>query len=709
MTSVFIVRPFGTKPVTVKGSDGKDTSVDVDFDEVERVLIGPALAQNGLRGVTTGAIAEAGNIRFDMFQMLITHDLVIADISIDNANVFYELGIRHGLRPKGTILLRFPTSGKDVPFDLKTDRYIEYDREKPAGAVGLLARSIKDTVSAMRGMDPKPDSPVFLLLPELDEPDPAKLIVVPREFQEAVERAENDPIKGEPMLALLGEEAKRSYWAREGLRLVGLAQRRIKSFKAALRSWEFIRSDLPNDVEANLQLATIFQRLGDFDSASQACRRVLDSESAKRGDRADARSQLARNEKASWVADFKTIGADKARRQQALGDSRLVSAFEGYMAGFAEDLNTYYSGINALGLLTVIVKLAEIEKETWNGNFASEEEAAAALRQYQTRLNDLRGAMRVSLDSAGQQSVRTGKKDEWLPPSEAQYKLLTADKAGLVKAAYNAAKNAGGKKFPVDSEAEQVAIFGSLGIFPENVRTALEALGVQTPPPGAATGTVAEVSTAQINKAAPSLPPRDRVIVATGHRVDAAGRQSARFPNTRECIDKAKAWLREVVEAEKTQTRGAISGIAGAASGTDLLFHEVCGELGIKTKVVLPIPAPDYSRDSVADGGPDWVEKFNGLVNANPPVFLGDDADLPVWASTIPQYGVYQRGNIFMMESALLAPNADVTLLALWNGKAGDGPGGTADMVQLAKDEGAKTCVKDSSELFGLPGSGTAG
>jgi hypothetical protein len=709
MTSVFIVRPFGTKPVTVKGNDGKDASVDFDFDEVERVLIAPALAQNGLQGVTTGAIAEAGNIRFDMFQMLITHDLVIADISIDNANVFYELGIRHGLRPKGTILLRFPTSGKDAPFDLKTDRYIEYDREKPVGAVDLLARSIKDTVNALRSMDPKPDSPVFLLLPELDEPDPAKLIVIPREFQEAVERAENDPIKGEPMLALLGEEAKRSYWAREGLRLVGLAQRRMKSFKAALHSWEFIRRDLPNDVESNLQLATIFQRFGNLDSASQACRRVLDNKSAERRDRADATSQLARNEKASWLADFKTIEADKARRQQALTDSRLISAFEGYMTGFAVDLNTYYPGVNALGLLTVIVKLAEMEPDTWTARYGSEDEAATALRQYQTRLNDLRGAMRVSLDSAKQESARTGNKDEWLPPSEAQYKLLTADKAGVVKAAYNAAKNAGGNKFAAQSEAEQVAIFGSLGIFPENVRTALETLGVQTPASGAGAGAVAEVSTAQINKVAPSSPPRDRVIVATGHRVDAPGRPSARFPNTKECIDKTKAWLREVVEAEKTQTRGAIWGIAGAASGTDLLFHEVCGELGIRTVVVLPIPAPDYRRDSVADGGPDWVEKFNRLVNANPPVFLSDDADLPVWASTIPQYGVYQRGNIFMMESALLAPNADVTLLSLWNGKAGDGPGGTADMVQLAKDEGAKTCVKDSSELFGLPGGNAAG
>ena len=55
-----------------------------------------------------------------------------------------------------------------------------------------------------------------------------------------------------------------------------------------------------------------------------------------------------------------------------------------------------------------------------------------------------------------------------------------------------------------------------------------------------------------------------------------------------------------------------------------------------------------------------------------------------------------------MIEDALLRPNADVTLLALWNGKAGDGPGGTQDMVKLAEAHGAKVCIKNSDELFGL-------
>src|SRR6516165_9654346 len=140
MTNVFIVRPFGKKSVLIK-KDGKDISVEVNFDEIDSSLIQKALERNGLVGQTTAEIAQAGNIRLDMFQMLIAYDLVIADISIDNANVFYELGIRHGLRPKGTILIRFSTPGKDVPFDLKTDRYVPYKREDPPAAIGLLSQS----------------------------------------------------------------------------------------------------------------------------------------------------------------------------------------------------------------------------------------------------------------------------------------------------------------------------------------------------------------------------------------------------------------------------------------------------------------------------------------------------------------------------------------------------------------------------------------
>jgi hypothetical protein len=694
MTSVFIVRPFGKKPVPMKDKDGKDASVEVDFDEIDRSLIQAALAKNGLIGQTTGVIAQAGNIRVDMFQMLIAYDLVIADMSIHNANVFYELGIRHGLRPNGTILIRFE-SGGDVPFDLKTDRYITYDRDKPAAAVDLLTQSIKDTIIAMQSQDRRPDSPVFLLLPELAPPDPAKLLVVPKEFQQAVAKAESDAQNGRTMLALLAEEAKQTPWGREGVRWVALAQRRIRHFPAALESWEYIRKDLPEDVEANVQLATVLQRLGDLVSASQACQRVLDNPAADRKWRADARSQLARNKKASWVADFSALAKEEERRAQAISDSRLTDAFEGYMAGFREDLNDYYSGINALGLLTAILKLAEKEPAAWAGCYRTAKRASDALDEFRERLAYIRGAVEVSLDNADQRAKSNNQPDDWLPASQAQYALLAEDNPEYVRSEYKKAKIAGKNSFSVDSEAQQVGIFKALGLLPENCAAALDALGVPTAPAAA------------LANAAPPAQTLDRVIVGTGHRVDAKDRQPPRFPNTPECIGKVKDWLRERIAVEKAAiagTTGSTTGIAGAANGFDLLFHEVCGELGVPTTVVLPIPKVDYQFQSVSDGGPDWVDRFKRLIAAKPPIILSDSASMPIWAASIANYSVFQRSNIWVMKEALFRPNANVTLLALSNGTAGDGPGGTQDMIELAKTQGAQVYIQNAGELFGLPG-----
>ena len=100
--------------------------------EVEEKLIAPALEPAGIEGRTTGEITRQGNIREDMFRLLVLSDIVIADVSIYNANVFYELGIRHGLRDRHTLLIRAKGSKDKYPFDLQTDRYFQYDPAEPA-------------------------------------------------------------------------------------------------------------------------------------------------------------------------------------------------------------------------------------------------------------------------------------------------------------------------------------------------------------------------------------------------------------------------------------------------------------------------------------------------------------------------------------------------------------------------------------------------
>jgi len=94
----FIIRPFGKKK-DLKGNE-------IDFDQVANDLIGPALGAIGAEGRETLDIFESGNIHADMFRRLLTADIIVVDLSISNANVYYELGIRHALREHGTVMIR---------------------------------------------------------------------------------------------------------------------------------------------------------------------------------------------------------------------------------------------------------------------------------------------------------------------------------------------------------------------------------------------------------------------------------------------------------------------------------------------------------------------------------------------------------------------------------------------------------------------------
>jgi hypothetical protein len=54
-------------------------------------------------------------------------------------------------------------------------------------------------------------------------------------------------------------------------------------------------------------------------------------------------------------------------------------------------------------------------------------------------------------------------------------------------------------------------------------------------------------------------------------------------------------------------------GIAGGASGGDILFHEICAELGIPTRLLLALPRDPFIEESVAPAKGDWTKRFDRL------------------------------------------------------------------------------------------------
>jgi len=112
----FVVMPFGKK-------EGFDGTV-IDFNAIYQQLIKPALEEAGFDPFRADEETTTGDILTDMFQELLLADLAICDLSIDNANVFYELGIRHAFRKRGIVHIQ---SGRAyMPFDIFNVRTIPY-------------------------------------------------------------------------------------------------------------------------------------------------------------------------------------------------------------------------------------------------------------------------------------------------------------------------------------------------------------------------------------------------------------------------------------------------------------------------------------------------------------------------------------------------------------------------------------------------------
>jgi hypothetical protein len=668
----FIIRPFGIKS-------------EIDFDTVEEKLIGPALDALGVTGRTTGEIIGQGNIRVDMFQMLLTADLVVADLSIHNANVFYELGVRHSLRDRHTFLLRCNVD--KYPFDLQTDRYFTYSKDAVADSVEPLVAALRATID-----EGKTNSPVFASLPNMKEQDPSRFMAVPLGFTEEVERASAERHCGD--LGLLASEAKGFYWETEGLRAVGRAQYVAKDFKGAKNTWESVRrTNREYDLEANLLLGTIYERLGKITESTQALERALSNKEISRDKKAEAFALQGRNNKALWRRDWEGIADPTARQAAALKSGLLLDSFESYERAFEEDLNHAYSGLNALAMLRVMIELANAQPGVWAGRFKTRKRAEDELAEFVEHAAQLAAAVEVAHNAKVHQLERENRKDTWVEIGLADLRLLTSDNPEWAANGYRDALDDASEQSS-ESVRQQLAMYQKLGVFTANLEEVIKYTGLPEP----------DVDEKE----------RKRVLIFTGHMIDAPDRAKPRFPGGKE--DVARRKIREAVEAEMKLGGGVSYGVAGGACGGDIIFHEVCAELGIPTHLYLAVPTGLYVNASVRKGGPDWVQRFRDLytrlsnqglvrvLNQMEEEPKDQKEYLPSWLRSKKDYNIWQRVNLWMLHNALTAGGDDcVTLIALWDCEpTGDGPGGTSDLVQKVEKRGAKAIVINTKREFGL-------
>ncbi len=162
----FVVMGFGEKTAYTKDHTPRVLDLDATFE----AIIEPAVENAGLRCIRADQMLNSGLIDTRMFEMLLRADLVVADISTGNVNAVYELGVRHALRPRATIIMQEDQGV--FHFDLShvsTFTYHHLGSDIGSREATKKKEALQELIESIM-VTPTRDSPVYEYLKGLNEP-----------------------------------------------------------------------------------------------------------------------------------------------------------------------------------------------------------------------------------------------------------------------------------------------------------------------------------------------------------------------------------------------------------------------------------------------------------------------------------------------------------------------------------------------------------
>ena len=656
----FIAMPFGTKP----GKDGEP----IHFNRVYEEYIEPALKEAGLQPFRADQEMRAGDIRTDMFQELLMADLVVADLSTDNPNVWYELGIRHALRARGVVLV----SGGGVPaaFDLYTDRKLRYSLKDGApdpatleDDKGKLTKMVQETMESWHG---RKVSPVYNLLPHLQEPNWKSLRIGDvlefweqhEEWEKRLDQARRNGLIGDVLV--LAEEAPIAAFRAAAWIKAGEALRRAERFRFAIEHLDRALQMEPMNLAALRERGVCLQRLAQLGVAGYSLEKARDhyvDVLEMFPNDAETAALLGRTHKDAWIDAWRQSGRtlEQMRADAQYEEALLRAAIDGYAKGYRLNPGHYYAGINALTLMYVHRAL--------NGG-----------QRYESDLATMVGAVRFA---AGCEPDET--KHFWSKATLGDLEVLVGTPESVRAAYLEAIAKSERDWFALNSCRAQLLLLQDLGLRPAEVAAGLATF---------------DRALERLQRPADRWQPR-QVILFSGHMIDAPGRSPPRFPRDKEPIAAARI-------AEALDQLGANDqdiAFCQAAAGGDLLFLEACQRRGVRCQVLLPFSEPDFIKASVMpiEGDDEWCKRFYAITPQlpKPPRIMPDElGPLPK------DVDAFERCNLWLLYSALACGMDKVRFIALWNGGGGDGPGGTAHMYQEVKRRTGRVTWLDTRKLW---------
>ncbi|MCR9096660.1 MAG: DUF4071 domain-containing protein [bacterium] len=341
----------------------------IDFDRIYSQSLAPAIEDAGLEPIRADHERTGGVIHKPMFERLLLCDFAIADLTTANANVFYELGVRHTARPATTLTIF--ADHQPIPFDVNFLSSVAYDLgennrfgDEQATALRTVVADKLVDLRSLAAKQSAVDSPLFQLLDEWRPSDIARLKA--DVFRDRVQL--NETYKQQ--LGAIREKAKNEESRQDAMDELAEIRGGLPSFDAvdagttmdlmltyrALEDWDgmiAVVEDMPQTLKRQVfvreQLGFAHnRRAGETKNPADRAEalRVLSEVEDQQGPSSETCGLIGRIHKDSWNAALEAgdpLGAA----------GHLKMAIAAYTRGFMADQRDAYPGINAITLLDI--------------------------------------------------------------------------------------------------------------------------------------------------------------------------------------------------------------------------------------------------------------------------------------------------------------------------------------------------------------------
>jgi tetratricopeptide (TPR) repeat protein len=343
----YVLTPFGKKL--------DDSGRTINFDAVYERIIRPACEDADLEPIRADEEAAGGFIHKPMFERLMLCDYAVADLTSANPNVFYELGIRHGIRPHSTVLIF--GKGMRLLFDVAPLRGLPYglDSQGDPENADTDRKALAKRLASCR--DPVEDSPLFQLISDWPRPDLARLktdtfrdlVAYSRKFKEKLREAR---ASGSTAVAAVERELNVKDADPAIIIDLFLSYRAVKDWESMVSLVEKMSPVLARTVLVREQLGFALNRLGQREKAAEVLQALIE----ERGPSSETNGLLGRVYKDRWEEALARGDALSAR-------GHLRRAIGTYLAGFESDWRDSYPGVNAVTLMEIDEPVDTRQKE----------------------------------------------------------------------------------------------------------------------------------------------------------------------------------------------------------------------------------------------------------------------------------------------------------------------------------------------------------